>query len=173
MLKDISLSVHEGEVVAVIGPSGGGKSTLLRCMTLLETLDGGRWTRENDFRIAIRRTGIPVTEPLMKALVTAFGNSDEAGELVTDRKHHPLPDPRLRDTENVPLDQDLHDYLNREVKPWVPDAWIDESKTKTGYEIPFTRVFYRYVPPRPLAEIDADVQAAIAKIEALFIEVKQ
>ena len=139
----------------------------------LKTLDGGRWTRENDFRIAIRKTDVPVNEPLLKALVAAFGNSDENGELVTDRKHHPLPDPSLRDTENVPLDQDIHDYLEREVRPWVPDAWIDETKTKTGYEIPFARVFYRYLPPRPLAEIDADVQRAIARIEALFAEVRQ
>ena len=84
-----------------------------------------------------------------------------------------MPDPSLRDTENVPLDQDIHDYLEREVRPWVPDAWIDETKTKTGYEIPFARVFYRYLPPRPLAEIDADVQRAIARIEALFAEVRQ
>ena len=139
----------------------------------LETLAGGRWTRENDFRMAMRKTGIPVTEPLLKALGSVFGDSDEDGELVTDRKHHPLPDTTLRDTENVPLDQDIHDYLEREVHPWVPDAWIDETKTKTGYEVPFTRVFYTYIPPRPLAEIDADLQAAIARIEALFAEVKQ
>ncbi len=139
----------------------------------LKSLDGGRWTRENDFRLAVRKTGIAIAEPVLKALVSVCGASDEAGELVTDRKHHPLPDPSLRDTENVPLGEDVHAYLEREVKPWVPDAWIDETKTKVGYEIPFTRVFYRYVPPRPLAEIDADVQAAIARIEALFAEVRR
>ena len=144
-----------------------------RLLRALESLDGGRWTRENNFRIAIRKTGIAVTEPLLKALVSVFGNSDECGELVTDRKQHPLPDPTLRDTENVPLDQDIHDYLEREVHLWVPEAWIDETKNKIGYEIPFTREFYTYVPPRPLAEIDADVQAAIARIEALFAEVKR
>lgn len=139
----------------------------------LKSLAGGRWTRENDFRIAVRKTGVAATEPLLKALVTVFGNSDEGGELVTDRQHRPVADPNLRDTENVPLDQDIHEYLEREVHPWVPDAWIDEARTKIGYEIPFTRVFYRYAPPRSLAEIDADVQAAIARIEALFAEVKQ
>ena len=138
-----------------------------------ESLDGGHWTRENDFRIAVRKTGIAVTEPLLKAVVTVFGISDAEGELVTDTKRRPVADPSLRDTENVPLDQDVHEYLEREVHPWVPDAWIDETKTRIGYEIPFTRVFYKYVPPRPLAEIDADVQAAIARIEALFAEVRQ
>lgn len=139
----------------------------------LKSLCGGRWTRENDFRLAVRKPGININEPLLKALAAVFGNSDAQGDLVTDRKQHPLPDPGLRDTENVPLDQDIHHYLEREVHPWVPEAWIDETKTKVGYEIPFTRVFYRYVPPRPLAEIDADVQAAIARIETLFAEVRR
>lgn len=139
----------------------------------LESLDGGRWTRENDFRIAVRKTGITVTEPLLKALAAVFGTSDVDGELVTDRQRNPVADPNLRDNENVPLDHDIHAYLEREVHPWFPDAWIDESKTKIGYEIPFTRIFYRYEAPRPLAEIDADVQAAIARIEALFAEVRR
>ena len=70
---------------------------------------------------------------------------------------HPLPDPDLRDNENVPLSEDIDDYMKREVLPHVPDAWVDDTKTKIGYEIPFTRHFYRYTPPRPLAEIDADI----------------
>lgn len=65
------------------------------------------------------------------------------GELVTDRKHQPLPDPSLRDTDNVPLDEDIHEYFEREMRPWAADALIDETKSKVGYEIPFTRVFYR------------------------------
>jgi type I restriction enzyme M protein len=59
---------------------------------------------------------------------------------------NPEPDSDLRDTENVPLKEDTHEYFEREVKPHVPDAWIDESKTKIGYEIPFTRHFYKYQP---------------------------
>ena len=109
----------------------------------------------------------------MKALAGVFASSDEAGELVTDRKGKPQPDPSLRDTENVPLGEDIDTYFAREVEPWVPDAWIDASKTKVGYEIPFTRVFYRYVPPRSLDEIDADVQRSIARIQGLFGEVKK
>lgn len=138
----------------------------------LESLIGATWTKESQFRLAVLKTGLRYPEPILKALVGVFGTSDEAGDLATDRKGNPQPDPSLRDTENVPLTEDIHDYLAREVLPWVPDAWIDQTKTRIGYEIPFTRIFYRYTPPRPLAQIDTDVQAAIVRIEALFAEVK-
>ena len=84
---------------------------------------------------------------------------------------NPLPDPDLRDYENVPLDEDIDTYFEREVKPHVPDAWIDYDKTKIGYEIPFTRHFYVYTPPRPLAEIDAELRDLEAQIQKLLGEV--
>ena len=107
-----------------------------------------------------------------KALVSAFADSSPEGEVVTTPRGKVEADASLRDTENVPLQEDVQAYLEREVLPWAPEAWVDDSKTKIGYEIPFTRAFYKYVPPRPLAEIDADVQAAIARVQALFAEVK-
>ena len=76
---------------------------------------------------------------------------DEKGEPVL-KKGKPQADPALRDTENVPLKEDIPAYFAREVLPYAPDAWIDESKTKVGYEIPFTRYFYRYEAPRPSSE---------------------
>jgi type I restriction enzyme M protein len=91
---------------------------------------------------------------------------------VTDGKGKPLPDATLRDTENVPWREDVHAYFEREVKPFAPDAWIDESKTKEGCEIPFTRHFYQYVPPRSLAEIDADLEAVLGRIRARLEAVK-
>ena len=106
------------------------------------------------------------------AVMRAFAKSSPEGELVTNLKGEPEPDPSLRDTENVPLTEDIDTYVAREVLPWAPEAWVNRTRTKVGYEIPFTRVFYKYVPPRPLAEIDADVQAAIARVQALFAEVK-
>ncbi len=96
---------------------------------------------------------------------------DERGEVLRDRKGNPKPDPSLRDTENVPLKEDIREYFNREVSPHVPDAWIDESKTKVGYEIPFNRHFYKYVPPRPLEEIDRDLQQLNREIMELLAEV--
>ena len=100
---------------------------------------------------------------------------DEAGKIVLGEKGKlkgkSQPDSSLRDTENVPLKEDIQSYFEREVLPHVPDAWIDHEKTKVGYEIPFNRHFYKYVPPRPLAVIDAELKALSAEIMAILTEV--
>ncbi|SCG53802.1 type I restriction enzyme M protein [Micromonospora echinaurantiaca] len=106
-----------------------------------------------------------------KAVWEAFSVSNPEGEVQTDRKGKPVADADLRDNENVPLDEDIHVYLKHEVLPHVPDGWIDETKTKIGYEIPFTRHFYVYQSPRPLAEIDAEIKALEAEIQSLLGEV--
>lgn len=109
---------------------------------------------------------------------------DDDGKPVLDRKGKPKPDSKKRDTEHVPFTyggstvgaagkvEVINAYFDAEVKPHVPDAWIDWARTKTGYEIPFTRHFYKYVPPRPLAEIDADLEKQVAKILDLLREVE-
>lgn len=71
----------------------------------------------------------------------------------------------------MPLTEDIEEYFEREVLPHVPDAWIDQDKTKTGYEIPFTRHFYRYVPPRPLEEIQKDLRQLVREIQDMLKEV--
>ncbi len=116
-----------------------------------------------------------------------------ADTIVTDDKGQPVADPDLRDYENVPLpaipvqwEGDLinrlattefhtaiNDFIAAEVHPHVPDAWVDYSKTKIGYEIPLTRHFYEYVPPRPLAEIDAAIKQLEAEIQELLHEVAE
>lgn len=85
-------------------------------------------------------------------------------------KGKPQPDASLRDTENVPLLEDVETYFAREVLPHAPDAWIDPDKTKVGYEIPFSRQFYVFEPPRPLAEIDADLLVVTDRIKAMIAE---
>ena len=80
------------------------------------------------------------------------------------RKGKPVPDASLRDTENVPLSEDVDTYFKREVLPHAPDAWIDHEKTKVGYEIPFNRHFYVFQPPRPLAEMDAELKVVTDRI---------
>lgn len=93
---------------------------------------------------------------------------DQSGKLVLGEKGKlkgkPQPDASLRDTENVPLSEDVDAYFKREVLPHAPDAWIDHEKTKVGYEIPFNRHFYVFEPPRSLAEIDADLKACTDRI---------
>jgi len=80
------------------------------------------------------------------------------------QKGKPQADSALRDTENVPLKEDVQAYFEREVLRHVPDAWIDHERTKVGYEIPFNRYFYVFKPPRPLAEIDAELKQVTDRI---------
>ncbi|MFC3084567.1 HsdM family class I SAM-dependent methyltransferase [Tabrizicola soli] len=99
---------------------------------------------------------------------------DTAGRVVLGergkQKGKPQPDSALRDTETVPLGEDVVAYFRREVLPHAPDAWIDEEKTKVGYEIPFNRHFYVFEPPRPLEEIDADLSQVTARIQRMLTE---
>jgi type I restriction enzyme M protein len=97
---------------------------------------------------------------------------DEGGNVVLGAKGKakgkPQADSAMRDTENVPLSEDVDAYFRREVLPHAPDAWIDEEKTKIGYEIPFNRYFYVFEPPRPLAEIDADLLLVTDRIKDMI-----
>jgi type I restriction enzyme M protein len=129
--------------------------------------DGARW---------------PIETAYQKAIWVSVSVSDPDGEVQLAKDGEPKPDPDLRDYENVPLDEDIDDYLDREVKPHVPDAWIAEFKDpktkqvmryRVGYEIPFTRYFYVYTPPRPLAEIDAELRDLESQIQKLLGEVTE
>ena len=116
-----------------------------------------------DLKNFFAHAGFVLKPATFKVVLTELGEHDDQGEMVL-KAGKPEADSRLRDTENVPWDQDIHDYLEREVIPFVPDAWIDESKTKEGVEIPFTRHFYQYIPPRPLEEIDRDLDEVLGRI---------
>ncbi len=95
---------------------------------------------------------------------------DEKGELVL-KKGKKQPNTSLRDTENVPLTEDIKEYFKREVLPFVPDAWIDKSKSRVGYEIPFTRYFYKYEAPKPSAEIMKEILEIEAELSGALAEV--
>ncbi|MFM5221379.1 type I restriction-modification system subunit M [Aeromonas caviae] len=121
---------------------------------------------------------VKLPAPAFKLLVSHLGEQDDAAE-VCKTKGEPEANTDLRDNENVPLGEDIHEYLKREVLPHVPDAWIDTTKTDpldgqvgiVGYEIPFNRHFYQYQPPRELAAIDADLDAVAKEIMQLLAEV--
>lgn len=95
---------------------------------------------------------------------------DGNGQLIL-KKGKPQPDANLRDTENVPLKEDIQAYFQREVLPFAPDAWMDEKKARVGYEIPFTRYFYKYEAPRPSAEIKQEILAIEAELDGALAEV--
>jgi type I restriction enzyme M protein len=118
-----------------------------------------------------RARGVTLAAPEIKTVLAALGERDETAEICRDRHGNPEPDADLRDTETVPLKESIEEYFQREVLPHVPDAWIDHTKTKIGYEIPLNRHFYRYEPPRPLEIIAAEIKGLEGEILALLKEV--
>lgn len=138
-----------------------------------------RETFEKALSKALKAAGIKIGAPIKKAILTALSERDDEADICMDKNGNPEPDTELRDHELVPLTEDWRDYVEREVLPFVPDAWVDESYTdatdkqvgRVGYEINFNRYFYRYVPPRPLEEIDAELKALEAEIAGLLKEV--
>ena len=139
---------------------------------------GERLYKQRDSFVADLRqqegiAGVLLSASERKAVLAALGERDETAEICRDRNGNPEPDPELRDTESVPLKEDIAEYFQREVLPHVPGAWIDESKTKIGYEIPLNRHFYRYEPPRPLNVIEKDIKQLEKEITELLTEVTQ
>jgi type I restriction enzyme M protein len=128
---------------------------------------------------ALKAEGIKIGVPFNKAILSALSEPDGDAEICTDKDGNPEPDTDLRDTELIPLKEDWRAYLEREVKPFVPEAWVDESYCdvrdgevgRVGYEINFNRYFYKYVPPRPLEQIDAELKSLEAEIAGLLKEV--
>src|SRR5690606_18887468 len=123
-----------------------GRELQEKIRSALAALDPERvYKNRSEFRRVLKRAldaaGLKLAAPLQKAILSALSERDETADVCVDSKGNPEPDPELRDTETVPLKEDIHAYIEREVKPFVPDAWIDESKTKVGYEIPLTRHF--------------------------------
>ncbi len=120
------------------------------------------------------RDGVPISRIFRnedfgyRTITVERPERDAKGKIVLGSKGktkgQPVPDASLRDTENVPLSEDVNSYFKREVLPHAPDAWIDHDKIKVGYEIPFNRHFYVFKPPRPLAVIDAELKGVTDRI---------
>ncbi|WP_310599189.1 class I SAM-dependent DNA methyltransferase [Desulfobulbus sp.] len=133
-----------------------------------EPPQASEWILGHRVRIAPLSRILPNESFGYRTITVERPQKDESGEVVLGtkgkQKGKPQPDTRLRDTENVPLCEDVEAYFKREVLPHVPDAWVDHEKTKVGYEIPFNRHFYVFEPPRALEEIDADLAQVSANI---------
>ena len=130
-------------------------------------------------KAALRQFKLKPPAPVLKAILSALSERDEAAEICTDDKGNPEADPELRDTENVPLEEDVEEFFAREVEPHVPDAWInigvkdpkDGRIGRVGYEININRYFYKYQPPRPLEQIEADIRMLEREIVGMLREV--
>ncbi|MFF9564344.1 N-6 DNA methylase [Leifsonia sp. NPDC014704] len=135
------------------------------------------WTNRAEFQNAFRQAAaaerLAVHAPLLKTVTMELGEQDDAADVCRDSKGNPEPDASLRDTENVPWAEDIDEYVAREVLPYAPSAWVDLAKTKEGAEIPFSRHFYQYVPPRPLEDIDRDLESVLRELRGMLTEVEQ
>ncbi len=150
---------------------------------LVRSLPGTRVKDRDEFErlldAASKEVGVKIPGPARKAILSALSERDATAASYRDKDGNPEPDPELRDTESVPLSERVEAFFEREVRPHVPDAWIDMSKRDpkdgqvglVGYEINFNRYFYRYAPPRPLEEIEADIRAIEGDIVRMLGEV--
>lgn len=120
---------------------------------------------------AVESTGLKLKAPVMKAVLAALSERDDTADICCDKDGKPEADAELRDAENVPLSDNIDDYFKREVLPHVPDAWMDRSKDKVGYEINFTKEFYKYTPLRSLEDIRKDILTLEKETEGLMDEV--
>ena len=147
----------------------------------------------NHYRYNLEQRGVKPNAAIRMLIFEVTARHDPDVEPIRDKNGNPEPDPDLRDQENVPLEglpipwmpdptprleseeyrRWIDEYMETEVLRWVPDAWVDHSKTKLGYEIPFTREFYVYTPPRPLEEIKAEIEQLEAEILELLREVRR
>lgn len=187
-------SAYHAEIAA-------GKETQAMIKAVLQGMDGeilylGRPAFESALDSALKKAGIKLGAPIKKAILAALCERDPKADICLDAKNNPEPDADLRDNESVPLPKDIalplplgydnetgHDkllelvqdhceaYLATEVLPHVSGAWIDHSKTKVGYEIPLTRHFYAYQPPRPLDDIASEISQLEKDIIAMLSEV--
>jgi len=163
--------LKEHKAFAAIAESKKGDETLQKkILALLLSLGTKSFNNRETFTAALEKLlkteDLKIKAPLKKAIIESLSERDESAEICKDEDGRPESDSEFRDTENVPYDQKIEDYFKKEVLPYVPDAWINESVRdhkdnkvgKVGYEIPFTRYFYKYVPPRPLEEIESDLE---------------
>lgn len=199
---NLARSQKRKDRAAQLAEIAAGEAEQQALLAALATLDPAplytsRPAFEKVLNRALKRADLKLKAPLRKAVLAALGETDPDAEICYDSKGSPEPDSSLRDTEIVPLPDDIclplplqydneqsglddllalvrghcEDYLAAEVLPHVPDAWIDYSKTKVGYEIPLNRHFYVYQPPEPLEKIEAEIRQLEAEIVAMLGEV--
>lgn len=191
--RNLSVSRKKGN--AKIVEETEGHATQEAIKYLLETLPSTIFKNHNDFEQMLdalwKKEDFKMPLAVRKAILSALSERDEKAEICRDKDGNPEPDPELRDTESIPLPDDadpvdksdiprsVQDFFNREVKPHVPDAWIDTNRRDEkdgkvgmiGYEINFNRYFYKYTPPRPLEEIEADIKTIEKDIMQMLSEI--
>ena len=178
---NLAVSRKRGDAKARDEEAGREQQAAIRSM--LQSLPGNLFLDRAEFDTELSRSAaeadVKLAAPIRKAILSALSDRNADAEICRDREGQPEPDPELRDTENVPLLEDIDAFFDREVRPHVSNAWIDTTRRDphdgkvgiVGYEINFNRYFYEYRPPRPLEEIEADIQQVEQEIVVMLREV--
>ena len=175
---NLAVSRKKGAARARHEEAGREQQAAIRALlqNLPDDLFLNRAVFEEELSEAARKAELKLAAPIRKTVLSALSERNAEAEICRDREGRPEPDPELRDTENVPLLEDVEAFFEREVKPHVPAAWIDPARRDpqdgevglVGYEINFNRYFYEYRPPRPLEEIEADIQQVEQEIVVML-----
>jgi type I restriction enzyme M protein len=178
-----SLAESKKKGAAGVNERAEGEAEQERIRKLLGSLPDTAFKDRAEFEKALdaaaKKAGFGFAAPVRKAILSALSERDETAAICRDKDGKPEPDPELRDHESVPLAESVESFFAREVKPHVPDAWIDTGKRDekdkqvglVGYEINFNRYFYRYKPPRPLEEIETEIRDTERDIVRMLAEV--
>lgn len=147
-----------------------GKKQQEEIIKALRTVEHHLYKNWNEFEAKVKEAlkKLNLTSNFIKNIILALSEHDDAEYVLVKGKKQ--SDSNLRDSEKIPLKQDIEAYFKKEVKPYYPDAWMDRGKDKIGYEINFTQYFYKYVPPRPLDEIEKDIKEVTVEIQELIKE---
>ncbi|MEA3313935.1 MAG: class I SAM-dependent DNA methyltransferase [Caldisericota bacterium] len=161
--KDPELKLEEKEE---------GKKKQEEIINALKTIEDHLYKNWDEFEVKVKNVlkYFDLSPNFIKNIILALSKHDDTADYVLDKKGNKSPDSNLRDSEKIPLKQDIEEYFEREVKPYYSDAWMERKKDKIGYEINFTKYFYEYKPPRPLEEIEKDIKEATGEIQELLKE---
>lgn len=149
-----------------------GKKKQEEIIKALKKIDGKLYKKWDEFEDKVDKAlkDFEFKPNFIKAIILALSEHDDSAEYVLDKKGKYLPDTNLRDSEKIPLKQSIEEYFKKEVLPYYSDAWMDRNKDKIGYEINFTKYFYKYEPPRELDKIEADINKLTKEIQELLKE---
>lgn len=161
--EEVKKEIQEGEKL---------QESIIQAVSRLDSkkLYKNREEFTKDLQEEFKKVEIQIRVPLLRAILTALSERDETADICLDRSGNPEPDTSLRDTEQIPIKEDIEEYFKREVLPYVSDAWIDEAKTRKGYEIPFTRHFYKYTEMGDSEETLKEIQSLGSKIQSAITE---
>ena len=147
-----------------------GKKKQEAIINALKAVGNHLYRNWDEFEAKVKNAlrGFDLSPNFIKNIILALSEHDDTADYVPDKKSNKLPDSNLRDSEKIPLKQDIGGYFKKEVKPYYPDAWMERKKDRIGYEINFTKYFYEYKPPRPIEDIEKDIKNVIAEIQGLL-----